>query len=51
MEPVDNEINVLQTGNRLQITADIDAKGIKKMRDVLVKYEEILQLLATKAKG
>ncbi len=45
-EPTDNDINVFLTGNRLQITADVDAEGIKKMRDVLVKYEEILKLLS-----
>lgn len=51
MEPTDNDINVYLTGNRLQITADVDAEGIKKMRDVLVKYEEILKLLAADDKA
>lgn len=45
---VTDDITILLTGNRLQITADVDADGIKKLRDVLTKHEEILQLLAAK---
>ena len=40
-----NDINVFLTGKRLQISADIDAAGVERMRDVLAKYEEILNLL------
>jgi hypothetical protein len=40
-----SDINVYQTGGRLQITADVDAEGIQKLREVLQKYEEILKLL------
>jgi len=43
----DNELNVLLKGDRLQITADLDAAGVAKLKDVLTKYEEILTLLGT----
>jgi len=43
--PGDNELNVLLKGDRLQITADLNATGIAKLKDVLTKYEEILKLL------
>ncbi len=36
---------VYQVGNRLQITADVDAAGLKKLKKLLEKYEEILELL------
>jgi hypothetical protein len=39
------QIDVLLRGNRLQITADVDAAGLVKLKDVLAKYEEILKLL------
>jgi hypothetical protein len=39
------QIDVLLRGNRLQITADVDAAGLAKLKDVLAKYEEILKLL------
>jgi hypothetical protein len=29
----------------LQITADVDAAGVAKLKEVLAKYEEILKLL------
>jgi len=35
----------LLTGNRLQITADVDAAGLVKLKEVLAKYEDILKLL------
>lgn len=44
--PVDNGISVLMVGNRLEITANIGAADIEKMRYILSKYEEILRLLA-----
>ncbi|WP_426435780.1 hypothetical protein [Bradyrhizobium genosp. P] len=41
-----NEISVLLTANyRLQITADVDAAGLEKLEQMLVKYKEILALL------
>jgi hypothetical protein len=39
------DITVLLTGGRLQITADVDADGIVKLKDVLAKYEDILKLI------
>lgn len=39
------QIDVLLRGNRLQITADVDAAGLTKLKDVLAKYDEILKLL------
>jgi hypothetical protein len=30
---------------RLQITADVDAAGLAKLKNVLAKYDEILKLL------
>lgn len=41
-----NDINVLLAGKRLQITADVDAAGIKRLKLMLTKYEEILKLLS-----
>jgi hypothetical protein len=40
------DINVLLTGNRLQITADVDAAGLATLKQMLDKYEEILKLLS-----
>ena len=47
-DPVDteNDINVYLTGNRLQITADVDGKGLITLKKVLDQYEEILKLLS-----
>ncbi len=39
------DITVLLTGGRLQITADVDAAGIAKLKGILEKYEDILKLL------
>jgi hypothetical protein len=39
------DISVLQVGNRLQITADVDAAGLAKLKQVLEQYEAILKLL------
>jgi hypothetical protein len=33
------------TGGRLQITADVDLEGIKTLKQVLAKYEEVLKLV------
>ena len=38
------QIDVLLRGNRLQITADVDAAGVAKLKEALAKYEEILKL-------
>lgn len=50
--PVDNTsdpdtlpFTVYQIGKRLQITADVDEKGLIKLKELLDKYQEILKLL------
>ena len=41
-----NEISVLVTPQgRLQISADLDAEGLGKLRQMLEQYEQILKLL------
>lgn len=45
------DINVYVTGNRIQITADVDREGIKTLKQMLGKYEEILTLLSTPIDG
>jgi hypothetical protein len=40
-----NEISVLLASSRLQITADVDDKGLEKLEQVLAKYKEILKML------
>jgi hypothetical protein len=42
------QIDVLLRGNRLQITADVDAAGLQTLKEMIGKYEEILKLLAPK---
>ena len=44
----ENELSVLQKGNRLQITADVDLEGIGELKDILGHYEAILQRLAAR---
>jgi hypothetical protein len=44
----ENELSVLQKGNRLQITADIDLEGIVELKDILGHYEAILQRLSVR---
>lgn len=39
------DINVYVTGNRLQITADVDEKGLETLKKQLEKYGEILKML------
>lgn len=39
------DMSVLLVDKRLQITADVDAEGLKKLQEVLTKYGEILSLL------
>jgi len=41
-----NEISVLVTPQgRLQISADLDVKGLGKLKQMLEQYEQILKLL------
>jgi hypothetical protein len=42
---LDGDLNVLLRGNRLEIMADVDREGIRRLKEVLTKYEEILALL------
>jgi len=44
----ENELNVLQKGNRLQITADVDLEGIGELKEILGHYEAILKRLAAR---
>jgi hypothetical protein len=44
----ENELNVLQKGNRLQITADVDLKGIDDLKVILGHYESILTRLGAR---
>ena len=39
------ELNVLLRGNRLEIVVDVDLAGLAKLKMILAKYEEILELL------
>jgi hypothetical protein len=39
------DLNVLLTGDRLQITADVDLAGLERLREVLGYYENILKLV------
>ena len=39
------DMSVLLQGNRLKISATVDAEGLAKLKQVLDKYEEILKLL------
>ena len=46
----ENEYNVLQKGNRLQITADVDLEGIGQLKEMLADYKSILKRLTKKSK-
>ena len=39
------DITVYQVNGRLQITADVDAEGLKKLQNLLAKYAEVLALM------
>ncbi len=39
------DVNVLLTGRRLQITADVDLAGLERLKEMLGHYEKILTLL------
>jgi hypothetical protein len=41
----ENDFNVLQTGDRLQITADVNLEGIATLKEMLGDYESILRRL------
>jgi hypothetical protein len=40
----ENELSVLMSGGRLKISANVDAEGLQKLKEILSKYEEILRL-------
>ncbi len=40
-----NEISVLTPQGRLQISADLDVRGLGKLKQMLEQYEQILKLL------
>lgn len=40
-----SDVSVLMRGKRLEIMANVDAKGLETLREMLVKYEEILKLI------
>lgn len=44
----ENEYSVLQRGNRLQITADVDLEGLAMLKEMIGDYESILRRLAGK---
>jgi hypothetical protein len=39
------DMSMLLSGKRLQISADVDAAGLAKLKEILTKYEEILKML------
>lgn len=41
----ENDISVLLTGKRLQITADVDSEGLATLTEMIDKYQDILKLL------
>jgi hypothetical protein len=45
---VENDFTILQRGNRLQITADVDLEGIATLKAMLDDYESILRRLSGK---
>jgi hypothetical protein len=44
----ESQFNVLQTGGRLQITADVDLDGLQELKAMLDDYESILKRLAAR---
>lgn len=44
---IDGELSVLLRGNRLEIAADVDRAGLTRLKEILTKYEEILDLLGS----
>jgi hypothetical protein len=44
----ENQFNVLQAGDRLQITADVDLEGLQELKEMLIDYESILKRRATR---
>lgn len=47
----DGDLSVLLRGNRLEITADVDRAGLERLKEVLGKYEEILNIIDPPATG
>jgi hypothetical protein len=45
----ENDFNVLQKGDRLEITANLDLAGIAEFKEVLGHYENILGILARRS--
>jgi hypothetical protein len=45
---INADISVLQIGKRLEITANVDAAGLVKLKELLDHYEKILKLLQLK---
>jgi len=44
----ENDLNVLQRGDRLEIIANVDLDGLQNLKEVLTHYENILRLLSPK---
>ena len=42
---IKDDFTVLLQGNRLKITATVDADGIERLKQILDKYAEVLKLL------
>lgn len=47
----DGDLSVLLRGNRLEISADVDRAGLQRLKEILGKYEEILQLIDPGSSG
>ena len=43
---LDEEMNILQLGDRLQITATVDLVGLRRLVGILIKYDDILNLMS-----
>jgi hypothetical protein len=43
-------LRVVMNGNRLDIQASVDLAGLKKLKDMLTKYESILEMMQPDAK-
>lgn len=41
-----SEVTVFLRQRRLEITADVDLRGLQKLRDMLAIYEEILAIVS-----
>jgi hypothetical protein len=43
-------LRVVMNGNRLDIQASVDLAGLKKLKDMLTKYESILEMMQPDAR-